>query len=134
AVRAVAGTAALGDWLAGLFALAREELTAPAAGPGGGGGGSGRGDGLLGVLDVLVREQPEDEFLAGLPALRQAFAWFPPRERERIAARLIERRGLRGSARGLLRTPADPLLIARARRLEDDVRHLLDRHGLGAAP
>ncbi|MEU5806570.1 DUF5682 family protein [Streptomyces sp. NPDC047718] len=134
AVRAVAGTAALGDWLAGLFALAREELTAPAAGPGGGGGGSGRGDGLLGVLDVLVREQPEDEFLAGLPALRQAFAWFPPRERERIAARLIERQGLRGSARGLLRTPADPLLIARARRLEDDVRHLLDRHGLGAAP
>ncbi|MFK0255007.1 DUF5682 family protein [Streptomyces sp. NPDC090445] len=134
AVRAVAGTAALGDWLAGLFALARDELTAPAAGPAGPEGPEGRADGLLGVLDALVAEQPEDEFLAGLPALRQAFAYFPPRERERIAARLIERRGLRGSAGGLLRTPADPLLIARARHLEDDVRHLLDRYGLGAAP
>ncbi|WP_331737032.1 DUF5682 family protein [Streptomyces sp. NBC_00211] len=133
AVRAVAGTAALGDWLAGVFALAREELTAPAAGNTTC-GAAGQDDGLLGVLDALVSEQPEDEFLAGLPALRQAFAYFPPRERERIAARLIERRGLRGSARGLLRTPADPLLIGRARRLEDDVSRLLERHGLGAAP
>ncbi|MFD0267232.1 DUF5682 family protein [Streptomyces sp. NPDC127106] len=138
AVRAVAGTAALGDWLAGLFALAREELTAPAAGPAGEDRATvetaGGADGLLGVLDALVTEQPEEEFLAGLPALRQAFAYFPPRERERIAARLIERRGVRGSARGLLRTPADPLIIARARRLEHDVCHLLDRYGLGAAP
>ncbi|MEU8774207.1 DUF5682 family protein [Streptomyces sp. NPDC048606] len=129
AVRAVAGTAALGDWLAGLFAVAREELTAPgAAGPAERGAPTGT---LLGVLDALVTEQSGEEFLAGLPALRQAFAWFPPRERERIAARLIERRGLRGSARGLLRTSADPLLIARARHLEADVRSLLDRHGLG---
>lgn len=74
----------------------------------------------------------EDDFLTGLPALRQAFAFFPPRERERIAERLLQRRGKHGSARSLLRTTADPLQLARARALEEDVARLLDRHGLGA--
>ncbi|MFF3618415.1 DUF5682 family protein [Streptomyces sp. NPDC002467] len=123
AVRAAVGPGTLGDWLAGLFALTRTELTA--------GGGP---EPLIGVLDELVGDMSEAEFLAGLPALRQAFAWFPPRERERIAARLIERRGVRGSARSLLRVTADPLLIARARNLEDQVERTLDRYGLRAAP
>ncbi|MEU9143656.1 DUF5682 family protein [Streptomyces sp. NPDC048349] len=123
AVRAAAGPGTLGDWLAGLFALARTELTS--------GGGP---EPLIGVLDELVRAMSEEDFLAGLPALRQAFAYFPPRERERIAAQLIERRGLRGSARSLLRVTADPLLIARARNLEDHVERTLDRYGLRAAP
>ncbi|MFE1411691.1 DUF5682 family protein [Streptomyces sp. NPDC058746] len=124
AVRAAAaGPGTLGDWLAGLFALARTELTA--------GGGP---EPLIGVLDDLVRAMSEADFLAGLPALRQAFAYFPPRERERIAARLIERRGVHGSARALLRVTADPLVIARARKLEDQVERTLDRYGLRAAP
>ncbi|WP_223837519.1 DUF5682 family protein [Streptomyces venezuelae] len=127
AVRAVAAdTSALGDWLAGLFVLAREELTGPVRDSG--------ADRLIDVLDELVTALPEGEFLGGLPALRQAFAFFPPREREQIARELIERRGLRGSARSLLRTTADPLLIAQARRLEDTVGQLLDRYGLTAAP
>ncbi|MEV7526282.1 DUF5682 family protein [Streptomyces sp. NPDC091371] len=123
AIRAATEPRLLGDWLAGLFALARTELTA--------GGGA---EPLIEVLDELVRAMPEADFLAGLPALRQAFAYFPPRERERIAAQLIERRGLRGSARSLLRVPADPLLIARARTLEDHVERTLDRYGLRGAP
>ncbi|WP_329376633.1 DUF5682 family protein [Streptomyces sp. NBC_01351] len=123
AVRAAAAPGTLGDWLAGLFALARTELTS--------GGGA---EPLIDVLDELVCAMPEADFLAALPALRQAFAYFPPRERERIAAQLIERRGLRGSARSLLRVPADPLLIARARTLEDHVERTLDRYGLRAAP
>ncbi|MFD0330384.1 hypothetical protein ACFQZC_24805 [Streptacidiphilus monticola] len=53
-----------------------------------------------------------------------------PRERERIAERLLHRRGGTGSARSLLRTSADPLLLARARALEENVSRLLDRHGL----
>ncbi|MCX4695553.1 DUF5682 family protein [Streptomyces sp. NBC_01408] len=121
AARAAAGPQELGDWLAGLFALARAELT--------GGGGP---EPLIDVLDELVGAMTETDFLVGLPALRQAFAYFPPREREQIAARLIERRGLRGSARSLLRTTADPLLIARARALEDHVERTLDRYGLGS--
>ncbi|MEI5527939.1 DUF5682 family protein, partial [Streptomyces brasiliscabiei] len=127
-VRALPGVSVLGDWLAGLFAVARDELTTDQ--------GSG-GDGpkpLIGVVDGMVGAMSDEEFLIGLPALRQAFAFFPPRERERIAERLLERRGVRGSARSLLRTTADPVLLARAAALEDDVTRQLDRYGLGTAP
>jgi hypothetical protein len=124
-VRAVAtaGASTLGDWLAGLFALAREEVTGAGAGA----------ESLIGVLDGLVGELSDDAFLSGLPALRQAFAYFPPRERERIAAVLLERRAVRGSARGLLRTTADPLLLARAGVLEENVSRVLARYELRAA-
>ncbi|MER7371912.1 DUF5682 family protein [Streptomyces lanatus] len=124
AVQALASTAAdsLGDWLAGLFALAREEVTA---------GATADGEPLIDVLDGIVSAMTEGDFITGLPALRQAFAFFPPRERERIAERLLLRRGKHGSARSLLRTTADPLLLARARTLEENVARLLDRHGLG---
>ncbi|MBV2156667.1 DUF5682 family protein [Kitasatospora sp. SUK 42] len=119
ALHAAGDPGTLGDWLAGLFALAREEVSADA------------GDGsLLAAVDSVLADLTDAEFLTALPALRQAFAWFPPRERERIARRLIERRGLRGSARALLRTTADPLHLAAARALEENVTALLDRHGL----
>ncbi|UXY18164.1 DUF5682 family protein [Streptomyces cynarae] len=124
-VQALASAAVdtLGDWLTGLFAVAREEV-ARATGTG--------EDSLVDVVDGVVSAMAEGDFLTGLPALRQAFAFFPPRERERIAEHLLHRRGLRGSARSLLRTSADPLLQARARALEENVIQLLDRHGLGA--
>ena len=121
AVRDAADPRTLGDWLAGLFALARDEI-----------GADDGEESVLGVLDGVVSALTGSAFLTALPALRLAFSYFPPRERERIAQRLLERRGLRGSGRALLRTTADPLLIARARSLEDDVTRLLDRHGLGA--
>jgi hypothetical protein len=123
ALRGAAGAATLGDWLAGLFALARDEVLAAEAGwPGKAEGG------VLAVLDDLITTMPD--FLAGLPALRQAFAYFPPRERELIARRLLERRRLTGSARALLRTTADPLLIAEAKTLEDRAGRLLAGEGL----
>ncbi|MQS15775.1 ChaN family lipoprotein [Streptomyces kaniharaensis] len=112
-----------GDWLAGLFALARDEVT---------GQGDDSGGSLPDELDDILTAMTDGDFLAALPALRQAFAYFPPRERERIAERLLARRGRRGSARSLLRTSADPLDLARARTLEDHVNRLLDRHGLRA--
>ncbi|MBD9726249.1 DUF5682 family protein [Streptomyces caniscabiei] len=127
AVRALPGAAVLGDWLAGLFAVTRDEMTAA-----GGSGGSGP-ESLIGVLDGMVGAMSDEEFLIGLPALRQAFVFFPPRERERIAERLMERRGVRGSARSLLRTSADPLLLARAAALEQQVTRRLDHYGLGTA-
>ncbi|MFH8474101.1 DUF5682 family protein [Streptomyces sp. NPDC018000] len=135
AVRAVAtaGTDALGDWLAGLFSLARDEVTGAVGNEGGDEGGGGA-ESLIDVLDSLVCSLPDDEFLSGLPALRQAFAFFPPHERGRIAGRLLERRGVRGSSRSLLRTTQDPLLIARARSLEESVSRLLARYALGATP
>jgi hypothetical protein len=121
AVRGAAGPHTLGDWLAGLFALARDEVLA---------GESVAGTGVLGVLDEMMTALAEDDFLVALPALRQAFEFFPPRERERIARRLLDRRGLRGSARALLRTPADPLVIAEAKALEQKVDRLLATEGL----
>jgi hypothetical protein len=39
----------------------------------------------------------DDEFLIALPALRQAFEYFPPRERETVAGHLLARRGLSGT-------------------------------------
>ncbi|MEV0407036.1 DUF5682 family protein [Actinoallomurus sp. NPDC050550] len=147
-VRAVHGVAApktLGDWLAGLFALARDEVLADESGedtlsagdveargePGPGTSQTGPGGpGLLGTLDELISGLPERDFLVALPALRQAFEFFPPREREMIARRLLDRRGVRDSARALLRTPADPLVIAAGMDLEDRVDRLLTAEGL----
>ncbi|WP_433174987.1 DUF5682 family protein [Actinoallomurus sp. CA-150999] len=160
AVRGVADPKTLGDWLAGLFALARDEVladepgedtasagdvearreprpaaltaeTESAAGPETAQTGRG-GPGLLGTLDELISGLPERDFLVALPALRQAFEFFPPREREMIARRLLDRRGVRDSARALLRTPADPLLIAAAMDLENRVDRLLTAEGLMA--
>ncbi|NEA24333.1 DUF5682 family protein, partial [Actinomadura bangladeshensis] len=117
AVRGASGASTFGDWLAGLFALARQEvLDADAA--------------VLGVLDELIRDLTDADFLVALPALRQAFEFFPPRERETIAEGLLERHGVdrngvRGSARALLRAPAAPLLIAEARALEARVDRAL---------
>ncbi|MFI2373815.1 DUF5682 family protein [Streptomyces sp. NPDC018964] len=118
-----ADPAVLGDWLAGLLALAREEILRPAP----------KGErSLLDTLDGVVTTMTDDVFLRALPALRQAFAFFPPRERERVAQLLLDRRNLHGSARTLLRTTADPLLLACAAALEEHTGLLLDRHALGA--
>ncbi|MFE2349079.1 DUF5682 family protein [Kitasatospora cineracea] len=126
--RALAGEPArLGDWLSGLFVLAREQLTGPAL-------DAADDASLFDGLDAIVTRLPTGDFLRGLPALRQAFGYFPPRERERIAERLLARRGRTGSARGLLRTTADPSLLARAAGLELAVTDLLTRYGLAPAP
>jgi hypothetical protein len=121
AVRGAAVADTLGDWLAGLFALARDEVLATGSGD----------DGVLGVLDEVVAGLPEHTFLVALPALRQAFRYFPPRERELVAERLLERRGLAGSGRGLLRVSGDPVELAELARLEARVDELLAREGLG---
>ncbi|MGC5019146.1 DUF5682 family protein [Micromonospora sp. DT47] len=120
AVRAVAAPTVLGDWLAGLFALAREEVV--------------DGDrALLAVVDGLLAAMSPHDFLVALPALRQAFGWFPPREREAIARHVLDLRGAAASARTLLRLDADPLLVARARALDARVDALLAREGLLSA-
>ncbi|MDT3380045.1 DUF5682 family protein [Labrys neptuniae] len=69
----------LGDFLAGMFALAREEVTDDGA--------------VIQALTELVAGWDDDEFLRALPAMRQAFAWFPPRERERMAFAVLRAAG-----------------------------------------
>lgn len=123
AARAAATPRRLGDWLAGLFAVAREQVLL-----------DDTSDGVLGVVDRVLARLTDSDFLEALPALRQAFAWFPPREREQVAALALARRGLSGSARSLLRTTADPVQLARARAVEARVGALLERDHLLAGP
>jgi hypothetical protein len=105
-----------GDWLAGLFALAREEVL--------------HAEGVVGLLDELLSAMSADDFLVALPALRQAFEFFPPRERETIAGRLLARRGLGGTGRSLLRGVTEPEVVAAGMRLDEQVEALLLREGL----
>ncbi|MFB7716943.1 DUF5682 family protein [Nocardia sp. NPDC056100] len=143
AVRLSGAPDVLGDFLAGLFALAREQLTeesahttasgTAAAGmvadPASAVTASGTTS-LLAVIDELVARFGAEEFLGALPALRLAFAWFPPRERAAIATKLLELRGLDGSGSALLRLPVDAELLARARVVEERVDRQFAEHGL----
>ncbi|WP_194852941.1 DUF5682 family protein [Nocardia sp. SYP-A9097] len=124
AVRLSGAPDLLGDFLTGLFALAREQLLQDA-----GETGSGTPP-LLAVLDELVNRFGQEEFLAALPALRLAFAWFPPRERAIIATHLLEQRGLAGSGSALLRLPVDAELLARAQAVESRVDQQFTEYGL----
>nr|WP_062331665.1 DUF5682 family protein [Herbidospora sakaeratensis] len=117
--RAVRGTftpALAGDWLAGLFALAREEVL--------------HTPGMLELLDELVEAMTDDDFLIALPALRQAFAYFPPRERHLIAARLVALRAGGASGPDLMRLDATPELVAAGMTLDERVDTVLRREGL----
>ncbi len=119
AIQSVSASAALGDWLAGLFALAREQVLALE-----------HADEVLAALDTTVRNLSDHEFLVALPALRTAFAYFPPRERETIAKHLISGLGGSGPDRRLPRLAHDPAELARANALDAQVAALLDREGL----
>ncbi|MEV6606238.1 DUF5682 family protein [Kutzneria sp. NPDC051319] len=112
AARAVAGVSTprtLGDWLAGLFAVARDRVLSE--------------ERIVTVLDDIVSTMTEEDFLIALPALRQGFSFFPPSERETIARML-------GGSRALLRADVDPLIVARAMALETTVDSVLAGQGL----
>jgi hypothetical protein len=116
AVRGAFAAGTAGDWLAGLFGVAREPVLATG--------------GILALLDDLVGGMGADDFLIALPALRQAFEYFPPRERETIAERLLERRGLAGSGRDLLRMPVVAGIVAAGMALDETVEQRLAQAGL----
>ncbi|HWS33330.1 MAG TPA: DUF5682 family protein [Actinoplanes sp.] len=116
AVRGAFAAGTAGDWLAGLFGVARESVLAPG--------------GILELLDDLISGFGADDFLVALPALRQAFEYFPPRERATIGDRLLDRRGLAGSGRDLLRTTVDPRAVAAGMALDETVEQRLVRAGL----
>jgi hypothetical protein len=111
----------LGDFLAGLFALAREELnSAPEA---------------LAAIDALVVSWTDDAFLKALPAMRLAFGWFPPRERENLSRAVLRRHGadaLRAEAEALawMRQQTPVIGQAAALALEARTAQRLLRHGL----
>lgn len=79
-IRRVAQPTQLGDFLIGLFALARDEI--------------GTDQTAMQAIEALVADWHDGDFLRALPALREAFGWFPPRERERLARALLTRLGM----------------------------------------
>jgi hypothetical protein len=80
ALRQFADPNQLGDFLTGLFALAREQVQR-------------QRDLVLGINDLLGRYS-DDDFLTALPALRLAFTYFTPREKHHLALTLREALGL----------------------------------------
>ncbi len=108
-------TQALGDFLSGLIALARDELLAST---------------LLDVVDARIAGLDESDFLASLPALRAAFAHFPPQERLTIAKRLVTRHPVGVAASDLLANAAAPAVLARGAALEAAAFAQLEHFGL----
>jgi hypothetical protein len=106
----------LGDFLTGLFALAREEAQRDGA--------------LLQAIHSLVVEWGDDEFLAALPSLRLAFMYFTAREKHHLAGRLFS--GDRGTA--VVMEPA-PLAVssteaAEAMAFESKLLQLAKEYGV----
>jgi hypothetical protein len=116
-LKSVARADLIGDFLSGLFALAREEVM--------------RTPPLLEAIDVAVSGFTSTDFFVALPSLRGAFAYFPPRERLAIAESLV------GAAEGgvdpmeLLGGTVDPALVTRGHTLEVRAEERASRFGLG---
>lgn len=120
AVKSAARPETLGDFLAGLFALAREEVL--------------RSPGLLGVVDGLVAPMTRDDFLVAIPSLRMAFSWFPPREREEIARQILGLHGGQsGSARSFIKLDVSADVTLAGMKVDGEVDALARRFGLGDA-
>ena len=105
---AFADPAQLGDFLFGVFRIAREAAQ--------------RRPELLRAVDRLVLGWTADVFLEALPALRRAFSALSPREKDR-AARLV-------LGETLVRAP-DPAAAEALARLEAELGAVLSRFGLG---
>lgn len=115
ALRQFADADHLGDFLTGLFALAREQVQR-------------QRDLVLAINELLVR-YGDDDFLTALPALRLAFTYFTPREKHHLALTLRE-------ALGLTREPemaaltVDAETAARALAFESRLFDALDKYGV----
>jgi hypothetical protein len=71
--------ARLGDYLLGLFGLAREAVQ--------------RKPELLRVLDGVLLAYDDDQFMEALPSLRLAFTYFTPREKHHLSLTLLKLAG-----------------------------------------
>ncbi len=118
-LKASARAASIGDFLAGLFMLAREEVM--------------RSNDLLGAIDTALTTMVRDEFMIALPAVRQAFSYFPPRERLTIAEGVLARfakEDERVDPRVLLSTPVDARQVQRGAAIDKAVAETARRFGL----
>ncbi len=106
----------LGDFLTGLFHLARETTQ--------------RAPGLLLSIDKLLLAYADNEFLEALPALRLAFGYFTPREKHLMAKNLLQSTGASDVATSeLLTLPVRVEDATQAIELESRLFALVDRYG-----
>ncbi len=115
ALRQFADPDHLGDFLTGLFALAREQVQR-------------QRDLVLGINDLLG-SYGDDDFLTALPALRLAFTYFTPREKHHLALTLREALGLE-KVPELAALTVDPATAARALAFEARLFAALEKYGV----
>jgi hypothetical protein len=110
----------LGDFLSGLFCLARE----PAQ----------RQQKLLQAIDALVSSYNDDQYLIALPALRLAFAYFTPREKHQLACSLDQLWQVKTAA-NLTSSPIpiDPKAVTCAIAFEEQLFAAIEKYGLRGA-
>jgi Family of unknown function (DUF5682) len=107
----------LGDFLTGLFQLARETTQ--------------RDSHLVLSIDELLLAYSDDEFLEALPALRLAFSYFAPREKNNIAKTLVRSTEAGELATAdLLNIPLGADAAIEAIEFESRLFALLDRYGI----
>jgi hypothetical protein len=112
----------LGDFLTGLFHLARETTQRDGA--------------LVLTIDDLILAYDPEEFLVALPALRLAFAYFTPREKYGIAKTLVEatmdesKSTATLSTQDLLTLPLGAEVAAAAIAFESQLFAIVDRYGI----
>ena len=99
----------LGDFLHGLFRVAREPVTR-------------RAD-LLERIDRVVTACTDDQFLDAVPALRRAFSAFTPREKDRLAHTLLGDEEPRPIA-------VPPATVVAFAAMEAELRTALERYGI----
>ena len=99
----------LGDFLYGLFRLAREPVT--------------RRPDFIARIDAILMGFDESEFLDALPALRRAFRAFSPREKDRLASAI-------GDAGLGVRGATEPETVIAVVALEERLRDALHRYGI----
>ena len=105
----------LGDFLTGLFSIARELIQINYD--------------LLLSIDELIMTYDEESFLESLPALHLAFTYFNPREKHNIANTLIKAWGEKKQI-DLPQLQISSETIAKAKKLEERLLESIHKYGL----
>jgi hypothetical protein len=107
----------IGDFLNGLFCLAREAAQ--------------RHPGLVQSIDEMLMSFAAEEFEVALPSLRLAFTYFTPREKHHLLTTLFQSLGLKQTP-ALEALEVDPAQAAAALAWEERVYAALEKYGLGS--
>ena len=120
-LNAMASPQHIGDFLTGLFALAREVVQ--------------RYPDLLRQVDQVIQTFDDPTFLAALPALRLAFTYFTPREKHTLAQTLTQTWTPEGSSISPLSPlSVNPEIVAQVMAFEAQLQKTLNRYGLRGSP